>query len=238
MIRDGDFDLPSDFHVEPDKATLNDLFRYHITRPLQRLTQSLPSISVILCPSIRDTALKHAAWPQDRLPKKELQLPKQVSVVTNPMTLSLNEIVVGISSADVLDQLRASSVTGGKAKQEDFLARLCKQLLEQRHFFPVFPPTDRQALASAGNAVEEEEMQLNTLGSSLDLSYLKLGEMYSIRPDVLVVPSVLNSFAKVSVSIFYTFCPIFPPSAAPTSGPLGIRKDPSRLIAQPHTATT
>lgn len=32
----------------------------------------------------------------------------------------------------------------------------------------------------------------------VDVSYLKLGEMVNVRPDVLVVPSALPPFAKVS----------------------------------------
>jgi DNA polymerase alpha subunit B len=36
----------------------------------------------------------------------------------------------------------------------------------------------------------------------LDVSYLKLGEMVNVRPDVLVVPSALPPFAKVSCSFF------------------------------------
>jgi DNA polymerase alpha subunit B len=199
MVRDGDFELPSAFPHEPDKATLSDLFRYHITRPLIALTKSLPSISIVLCPSVRDAVSKHAAWPQDRFPKKELGLPKQVSTVTNPMTLALNELVFGISSQDILEQLRASQVVGGKAKQEDFYARWCRQLIEQRHYFPVFPPADRAVAAPQDG--EGDAVQFMPLGASLDTSYLKLGEMLTARPDVLVVPSGLNYFIKVSHSL-------------------------------------
>ena len=36
-------------------------------------------------------------------------------------------------------------------------------------------------------------------GAMLDLSFLKLGEMLKVRPDLLVVPSALPPFAKVRV---------------------------------------
>jgi DNA polymerase alpha subunit B len=198
LVRDGDFDLPSDFPVEPDQATLNDVFRYHISLPLQRLAKAVPSITVLMCPSLRDAVSKHAAWPQDRLVRKDLQLPRQVSVVTNPITISLNEIMLGMSSLDVLDQLRATNVNGGKAAHGDFLARLCQNVLQQRHYFPVFPPVERQVLASATSAQDPDAMELDarSIGASLDISYLKLGEM-STGLDILTLPSTLKPFVKV-----------------------------------------
>lgn len=193
LIRTGDFDLPANCPVSPDKATLTDLFRHHITRPLTELTQTHPKVSIILIPSIRDAASKHASWPQDRLNRKDLALPKQVSVVTNPVTLSINEVVLGISSLDVLDQLRLSEIVGGKAGG-DFLARLCKHLISQRHFFPVFPP-------SVAQGQREEGEEFGPLGPSLDVSYLKLGEWLNVRPDVLIAPTLLPPFAKVVESV-------------------------------------
>jgi len=38
------------------------------------------------------------------------------------------------------------------------------------------------------------------VGSVLDTSYLRLGEMVNVRPDLLVVPSALPPFAKVRFS--------------------------------------
>ena len=204
LIRTGDFDLPSDFPVEPDQATLNDLFRYHISLPLQRLAKALPSLTVLMVPSLRDAVSKHGAWPQDRFVRKDLQLPKQVSVVTNPITISMNEIMLGCSSLDILDQLRATNVNGGKAAHGDFLARLCKNVLEQRHYFPVFPPVERAAL-DGGKATAEEvdpdamEVDVRSIGASLDVSYLKLGEM-STGLDILTLPSTLKPFVKVVLS--------------------------------------
>lgn len=192
IVRNGDFDLPSDFPVEPDQTTLNDVFRYHISLPLKRLAQALPSINIILVPSVRDAVAKHAAWPQDRLVRKDLGLLRQVSVVTNPMTISLNEVMFGISSLDVLDQLRATSIQGGKGG-EDYLARLSRNILEQRHYFPVYPPADRQVL--------DAENDVKTMGACLDVSYSKLGEFYATLPDVLVLPSVLKPFAKVGTRV-------------------------------------
>jgi DNA polymerase alpha subunit B len=192
QVRTGDFDLPANYPVSPDKVTLNDLFRAHISSPLQKLTQSLPSLSIIMCPSVRDAVSKHAAWPQDRLVKKELGLPGRVSLVPNPMLLSLNEILFGMSSQDVLDQLRSTEIVGGKARHAHIMDRLCRQLIEQRHFFPVLPPVERQRTDETA-----EGISYAPLGPMLDISYLKLGEWLGVKPDVLLTPSGLPPFAKV-----------------------------------------
>ncbi|KAK4998105.1 DNA-directed DNA polymerase alpha subunit pol12 [Elasticomyces elasticus] len=205
LLASGDFEsyLPADAKIDPDQATLTDVFRILISAPLDRLVQQIPGITIILVPSVRDAVIKHVAYPQDRLPRRELALPKQVSVVTNPITLSINEIVVGMSSQDVLYELRQDNVVTGRGRQEDLLARLAGQLIEQRHFFPVYPPLSRSALPAptqiAGLDAKEEKRVAS--GASLDLGYLKLGEWLNVRPDVLVTPSVLTPFAKVVQSV-------------------------------------
>jgi DNA polymerase alpha subunit B len=193
LVRIGDFDLPENFPVQPDKATLGDLFRAYISHPLNKLTQALPSISIVLCPSPRDAISKHASWPQDKLVRRELALPKQVSLVPNPMKVSMNEVQFGISSQDVLDQLRSCEVASGKYRQINILDRLSRQIIEQRHFFPVFPPVN-----PVSKDASPDELPFTSTGPSLDVSYLKLGEMLGVLPDVLVTPSVLPPFTKVS----------------------------------------
>ena len=66
LIASGDFDLPDDPSIEPDKATLADAFRILVGAPLRRLAEAIPSITIILVPSARDAVNKHVAWPQNR----------------------------------------------------------------------------------------------------------------------------------------------------------------------------
>ncbi len=208
LIASGDIPpLPMSIHNNPDTATLTDVFRALVCIPLVRLAQSLPNITIILVPSVRDAVNKHVSWPQDRMARRELGLPKQVSIVTNPVTLSLNEFVVAISSQDVLYQLRREECVGGTLPSEDhnLLARLSKHVIEQRHFFPLFPPTARQNLPRSG-AIEgvddgDESAERQPTGAMLDISYLALGEWPNVRPDVLITPSALAPFAKVVQSV-------------------------------------
>lgn len=194
LLASGDVELPEDATYEPDKATLNDVFRVLIGTPLRRLAQQVPSITIILIPSVRDAVSKHMSWPQEAVPKKELGLPKQARFVTNPVMLSLNEFVVGISSQDILYELRREEVVGGKTTAGNLLARLSKYLIEQRHFYPLFPPVAREYMPTSGVT------DGLATGATLDTSYLKLGEWLNVRPDVLIVPSSLSPFAKVTPS--------------------------------------
>jgi DNA polymerase alpha subunit B len=133
-----------------------------------------------------------------------LGLPKQALLVANPMSLSVNEMIFGMSSQDVLSELRRENVhqlARGQAFSDDFLARLSSHVIEQSHFFPIFPPTAREALPKPA-AIQDEVPQLGAeerlaMGANIDLTYLKLGEFWNARPDVLILPSALNPFAKV-----------------------------------------
>ncbi|KAL0943684.1 DNA polymerase subunit alpha B [Colletotrichum truncatum] len=194
LIATGDFDLPEEAVIEPDTATMSTVFKYLFSPALNRLVSANPSITILLVPSVRDVIDKHVSWPQDSVLKKELGLPKTARIVTNPMTLSMNEMVMGISSQDILWQLKHEELVA-RPSDTNPLSRLSRHLLEQRHFFPLFPPTDRQKLPKTGT---EEGIPP---GAMLDLSYLRLGEMVNVRPDVLIVPSFLPPFAKVVESV-------------------------------------
>lgn len=191
LIASGDFDLPEEATFDPDTATMATVFKYMISPALNRLVAANPTVTILLIPSVRDAIEKHVSWPQDSFPRKDLGLPKTAKIVGNPMTLSINEMVLGISSQDVLWELKGDEVVGRPAPTPDLLARLSRHLIEQRHYFPVFPPMDRSRYAKTGTAEGVPE------GAMLDVGYLKLGEMVGVRPDVLVVPSALPPFAKV-----------------------------------------
>jgi DNA polymerase alpha subunit B len=191
LIATGDFDLPEAQGADSD-ATLNTAFRHWISTPLQRLCSAVPSITIILVPSVRDAVSKHVSWPQEPLPKKDLGLglAKQVKMLPNPCTISLNETVIGISSQDILYELSREQVSGGGSGQ-DLMTRLPRFLIEQRHFYPLFPPVSRHQLPKGAGS--------KPTGACLDLGYLKLGEWLAVRPDVLMVPSMLTPSVKVSV---------------------------------------
>ncbi|KAI9763290.1 MAG: DNA-directed DNA polymerase alpha subunit pol12 [Geoglossum simile] len=193
LVASGDFDLPNDPNINPDTATLATVFRVLIATPLASLAKDVPNINIILIPSVRDAISKHVSFPQDRALKKDLGLPKQATFLSNPVMTSLNEIMIGISTQDILQELLFGEVALGP-KEKNPLARQPRHLIEQRHFFPLFPPTARELLIKRGDGSL-------TAGAMLDSSYLKLGEWLSVRPDVLITPSALAPFAKIVESV-------------------------------------
>jgi DNA polymerase alpha subunit B len=196
LIATGDFDLPEEAMAEPDTATMVTVFKYLISPAFIQLVAANPHITILLVPSVKDAISKHVSWPQEPFARKELGLPKSVRIVGNPMTFALNEIGLGISSQDILTELRTAEVYGGRPKDASLLARLPKYLIEQRNYFPLFPPVDRENLPKTGTASGIPA------GAMLDTSYLKLGDMINVRPDILIVPSALPPFAKVCTWLF------------------------------------
>ena len=211
QIRSGDFDAPP--NANPDQATMADLFRRHISSAIQNFNKRVPTCNVLLVPSLRDAHHHHAAFPQDKFVKKELGLG-----AAGKMTVSMNEMTVGMSSIDNLDMLRREELAGGKARATNIYERCARNLIEQRSFLPLFPPTGREkqqfmpapieekvikdtANSEAKEGEEADEEQTPSpflpLGTMLDTSYLKLGEMLNVRPDILITPSVLQGTVKV-----------------------------------------
>ncbi|KAI1633545.1 DNA polymerase subunit alpha B [Biscogniauxia mediterranea] len=195
LIATGDFDLPEGAAVDPDTASMSTVFKYMISAPLNQLVASNPTITILLIPSVRDVIDKHVCWPQEPLPRKDLGLPKAAKVIGNPMTFAINEALIGISSQDVLWDLRHEELVGVKPSDPVLMSRISKYLIEQRHYFPIFPPVDRRKLPKVGTA------EGLPVGAVLDTSYLRLGEMVNVRPDVIIAPSALPPFAKVVESV-------------------------------------
>ncbi|PKS09802.1 hypothetical protein jhhlp_004424 [Lomentospora prolificans] len=191
LIASGDFDLPEDASYDPDTATMTTVFRHLVSPALNTLVQTNPAITVILVPSVRDVLAKHVSWPQDVIPRKDLGLPKAVRIIPNPRTLSLNEVVLGVSSQDILYELRHEELVVGNVAIKDSASRLSQYLIEQRHYFPLFPPTDRSKLPKTGT--EEGKPP----GAVLDAQNLELAELPSVLPDVMVIPSALQPFSRV-----------------------------------------
>jgi len=185
MLASGDFDLPDVKGIDQD-ANITTLFRLWISSQLDKVCSAVPSITIVLVPNVRDAISKHVSWPQEHIIRKELGLPKQVKMLPDPCFISLNEVVLGISSHDVLVQLSREQISHNNSV--GLLERLPGYLIEQRHFFPLYPSLSRDKLSSDG---------VRATGDCIDLSYSKLGEWSNVRPDILVLPSMLTPSVKV-----------------------------------------
>ena len=115
---------------------------------------------------------------------------KKVKLLPNPCIISLNEIVIGISSADIMFHISNEEVQRNPI-EPNRLSRMAQHVIAQKHFYPLFPPPAKSAL----NAIAS---------MPVDIAWLRLCEIEKMMPDVLILPSGLGGFAKVSLQYQFT----------------------------------
>ncbi|EKM49604.1 uncharacterized protein PHACADRAFT_166969 [Phanerochaete carnosa HHB-10118-sp] len=166
-------------------------FRSMILEPLQQLLDSLPGTSVVVVPSVRDLISDYAVFPQAELASSVFDDPRIYSI-PNPSQLSLNGVSFAVSSVDVLFHLRkeeffkpmseisSAPLAENETPASDAMAKLCRHVLQQRSFYPIFPPPL--------DLVNEVNLDVTHSGK------LKLAE--DTAPLVLILPSKLKQFHK------------------------------------------
>ncbi|SGZ48832.1 CIC11C00000003361 [Sungouiella intermedia] len=199
-VESGNVELPHTAANQQPK-NLDELFRAVVT----------PVLKIVLLPSLKDSASKHASYPQSSLDRKRLGLPKNFKCFPNPSNFSINEIMVGASNADVFKDLKdiyKSGVSPDKSKLfSNRFERIANHVFEQRRFYPVFPGSVKRVVLpkEEGEKVTnlldgmmgEELAETEVGGSSLEVPYIGVTELNHSLPDVLIVPSELKYFAKV-----------------------------------------
>lgn len=161
------------------------------------------------------------AVPPAEAPEKVAVHPR-VTVVSNPATFVAGGVVFGVTSADVMGNLNRDETTAlrgtpGAGPKVDKLPRLLQHLIEQRCFFPIFPPP----ATDADGGVPLEMLQLWHMGlplapdvllapSKLLKAFSKpIGATLAVNPGTLTVGSRGGTYARLT---------IFPPSDAHRAG--------------------
>ncbi|KAF9454852.1 alpha DNA polymerase [Macrolepiota fuliginosa MF-IS2] len=185
LIKVGDLDeMPSE------------LFHQKIYRPLRTFLDASPGSIAILLPGVRDLVSNHAVYPQSELMPDLVKNDPRIHLVPNPARFKINDILFGVCSVDVLFHLRREELV--KAGREvdpvmpvheddvgtDAMAALCRHLLQQRSFYPIFPTPHELA----------HEVNLDVSHSD-GLKLVDEGD--PSPPDVLVLPSKLKHFIKM-----------------------------------------
>ena len=98
---------------------------------------------------------------------------KRVHCVPNPCTLKINEVVIGITSTDVLFHMSADEANSNLPPGSR-MARIAQHLLQQRSYYPLFPPAPSM---------------------NMDFQYMDQWSM-PCQPDLLLVPSKLACFSR------------------------------------------
>ena len=107
----------------------------------------------------------------------------KIHYFSNPTLININGVIIGLTATDVLLELSKSELSFGR--EGDRMSTLCKHILSQRCFYPIFPPNP----------------EINLEFTKYD--YLSL----PVKPHILLLPSDLKEFIKVWIkySIFHLF---------------------------------
>ncbi|KAI0335848.1 DNA polymerase alpha, subunit B [Cubamyces sp. BRFM 1775] len=197
LIKVGDVDMPP-----------RDMFITQFVDKLRDFLDASPGSIVLLLPSPRDILSEHAVFPQCELPRALCDDPR-IRLLPNPARFTLNGVHFAASSVDVLFHLRKEEFYKRAGEIEplpaasasdvpDPMANLCRHILQQRSFYPIFPvPLD---LANEVNLDMTHSEMLNLCPQddntddaegSVDPSRARCA------PEVLIVPSRLKHFSKV-----------------------------------------
>ncbi|KAJ3512303.1 hypothetical protein NLJ89_g3597 [Agrocybe chaxingu] len=174
----------------------SNLFRAHFVDPLKGFLTASPGSIVLLVPSVRDIASNHAAFPQPELGADVFGSNPRVHLLPNPARFTINDISFGVTSVDTLFHLRKEEYFKRGVEVEslpghpddlptDSMANLCRHLLLQRSFYPIFPVP--QELSSEVN-LDVTHFDSVRMVDDGELDY---------APDVLLLPSRLKQFSKV-----------------------------------------
>ncbi|XP_068280890.1 DNA polymerase alpha subunit B [Nyctibius grandis] len=130
---------------------------------------------LVFIPSLRDV---HHDYVYPQPPFLYPELPKddksRVHLVSDPCTLDVDGVVLGLTSTDLLFHMSAEEVSSSSGISDRF-TRILKHILTQRSYYPLYPPSE----------------ELNVDYESF-YSYSSL----PVTPDVLVTPSELRYFVK------------------------------------------
>ncbi|XP_074129756.1 DNA polymerase alpha subunit B [Sminthopsis crassicaudata] len=161
--------------VENCQLTISfeEVFR-HCLRTIIEGTRS-SGTHLVFVPSLRDVNHR-PVYPQP--PFSGLELPKEdkerVHFVSDPCILSINGVILGLTSTDLLFHMGAEEISSSSSASDRF-SRILKHVLTQRSFYPLYPPF--------------EEM-------SIDYEHFYSYAQLPVTPDVLIAPSELRYFVK------------------------------------------
>ncbi|GFY76565.1 DNA polymerase alpha subunit B [Trichonephila inaurata madagascariensis] len=148
--------------------TYNDIFQRLVLEILKHIEHL--STKVILVPSIRDA---HHDFIYPTPPYSVDHATKRLYLASDPCVLNIEGVIFAITSTDILLHLGKEEIS--YPQQPDRLGRLCKHILTQKNFYPLYPPNE----------------EIN-----VDFLHYEHYAGLPVMPHVLVVPSDFRCFIK------------------------------------------
>jgi DNA polymerase alpha subunit B len=156
------------------KQTFDDIFATQVIAQLEAFSERVDGATqVLLIPSPRDVH-HDLVFPQGPLTQANITQANVIKNLANPATFAINDVVVGCSSVDWMMAITKEEISRNSVPA-DRMSALASHILNQRSYFPLFPPP---------------------LGVPLDTSHGYALEL-PCSPNLLIVPSDLAPFAKV-----------------------------------------
>ncbi|XP_019501138.1 PREDICTED: DNA polymerase alpha subunit B isoform X2 [Hipposideros armiger] len=130
---------------------------------------------LVFVPSLRDVH-HEPVYPQPPFSYSDLppEDRKRVLFVSDPCSLSINGVVFGLTSTDLLFHIGAEEVSSS-SRTSDRFSRILKHILTQRSYYPLYPP--------------QEDM-------AIDYEHFYAYAQLPATPDVFIIPSELRYFVK------------------------------------------
>uniref|UniRef100_A0A2K6UN47 DNA polymerase alpha subunit B n=1 Tax=Saimiri boliviensis boliviensis TaxID=39432 RepID=A0A2K6UN47_SAIBB len=130
---------------------------------------------LVFVPSLRDVH-HEPVYPQPPFSYSDLSREdkKQVHFVSEPCSLSINGVIFGLTSTDLLFHLGAEEISSSSGTSDRF-SRILKHILTQRSYYPLYPP--------------QEEM-------AIDYETFYVYAQLPVTPDIFIIPSELRYFVK------------------------------------------
>ncbi|KAG1708338.1 hypothetical protein DVH05_025016 [Phytophthora capsici] len=162
--------------------SFEEIFLFKVMTLLNNVLGQDDRIQIVVVPSLRDANHEYV-YPQPPLNKKKAceafeqpEYAKRVHFMSNPSVFSINGVVFGTSALDLMLQLSSNELYRAQpqAHNQHRLLRLCEQVIDQRSFYPMFPPPPNSE-------------------APIDLRYMKQFQ-FEQTPDILLLPSLLTRF--------------------------------------------
>ncbi|KAF9359045.1 DNA-directed DNA polymerase alpha subunit pol12 [Mortierella sp. AD094] len=163
-------------------ATPEEYFKKYIVSPLAKHQERYSKeMQILLVPSLQDIIHEMIVLPQPHFNIQPHDLPPKTHCLSNPAQFTINEMVFAVNTADILMHLCGEEIARNPART-DRMGHVSKYLIDQRNMHPVYP-----GLTS-------------DIESGVDFNQYDLMDL-KVCPDVVILPSKLKSFAKISDNV-------------------------------------
>ncbi|XP_054426587.1 DNA polymerase alpha subunit B [Pteronotus mesoamericanus] len=164
-------------HEQVENCLLTSPFEEVFKQCLRTITEGTRSSGshLIFVPSLRDVH-HEPVYPQPPFSYSDLppEDKKRVQFVSDPCSLSVNGVVFGLTSTDLLFHMGAEEISSSSGTSDRF-SRILRHILTQRSYYPLYPP--------------QEDM-------AIDYENFYAYAQLPVTPDVFIIPSELRYFIK------------------------------------------